>query len=99
VAALTEAPDAKTTEPQMAKVLSNREQEIARLVAAALSNRELSEKLGLSQHTVKNYLSRIFEKLGISTRSELVLFVLNQSKPRVAQVIEPHGRLLNDKSA
>lgn len=99
VAALTEAPDAKTTKPQITNVLSKREEEIARLVAAALSNRELSNKLGLSQHTVKNYLSRIFEKLGISTRSELVLYVLNQSKPTVAQANEPGDRLLNDKSA
>jgi two-component system, NarL family, nitrate/nitrite response regulator NarL len=99
VAALTEAPEAKTSGPKMAKILSKREQEIARMVAAALTNRELSEKLVLSQHTVKNYLSRIFEKLGISTRSELVLYVLNQSKPTVAQMNEPRGRLLNDQSA
>jgi two-component system, NarL family, nitrate/nitrite response regulator NarL len=99
VAALTEAPDTKTTSPQMTKVLSKREHEIAKLVAAALTNRELSKKLGLSRHTIKNYLSHIFEKLGISTRSELVLYVLNQSKPTVAQVNEPRSRLLNDKSA
>jgi two-component system, NarL family, nitrate/nitrite response regulator NarL len=98
VAALTDAPDAKATAPQMTKLLSKREQEIASLVAAAMSNRELSEKLGLSQHTVKNYLSRIFEKLGISTRSELVLYVLNQIKPTLS-LVDPRGRLLNDKSA
>jgi two-component system, NarL family, nitrate/nitrite response regulator NarL len=99
VAALAEAPDPKTASPQMTKVLSKREHEIAKLVAAALTNRELSKKLGLSRHTIKNYLSHIFEKLGISTRSELVLYVLNQSKPTVAQVNEPRSRLLNDKSA
>jgi DNA-binding NarL/FixJ family response regulator len=99
VAALTDAPEARTTAPQMAKVLSKREQEIAKLVAAALTNRELSEKLGLSQHTVKNYLSRIFEKLGISTRSELVLYVLNKCKPTVVPAQELRPRLVNDKSA
>ena len=61
--------------------LSKREREVAQLVAAGLSNRSVSEKLGLSGHTVKNYLFSIFEKLGISTRIELVIFVLNQAKP------------------
>jgi two-component system, NarL family, nitrate/nitrite response regulator NarL len=81
VAALARAPVAKVTRTQVTKVLSKREEEVARLVAAAMSNRELSQKLGLSEHTVKNYLSRIFEKLGISTRTELVLYVLSQAKP------------------
>ncbi len=64
-----------------ASALSQREEEIARLVAAGLSNRDVSAKLSLSQHTVKNYLSRIFEKLGISTRIELVLYILSQATP------------------
>ena len=81
VAALARAPVARVTRTQVTKVLSKREEEVARLVAAAMSNRELSRKLGLSEHTVKNYLSRIFEKLGISTRTELVLYVLSQAKP------------------
>ena len=53
---------------------------IARLVATGLSNRDISDKLGLSPHTVKNCLSRIFEKLGISTRIELVLYILSQAE-------------------
>jgi two-component system nitrate/nitrite response regulator NarL len=81
VAALNKAPIARTTQTQNQKVLSKREMEVARLVAAAMSNRELSQKLGLSEHTVKNYMSRIFEKLGISTRTELALYVLSHAKP------------------
>jgi two-component system, NarL family, nitrate/nitrite response regulator NarL len=84
VAALAQSPVAKSNKIQMTKVLSTREVEVARLVAAALSNRELSQRLGISEHTVKNYLSRIFEKLGISTRTELVLYVLSQAKPATA---------------
>jgi two-component system, NarL family, nitrate/nitrite response regulator NarL len=61
--------------------LTKREEEVARLVAAGLSNREVSEKLGLSQHTIKNYLSRVFEELDISNRTELFLYVLSQTKP------------------
>jgi DNA-binding CsgD family transcriptional regulator len=65
--------------------LSKREEEIARLVAAGLPNRDVSDKLGLSRHTVKNNLYRIFEKLRISTRIELVLYVLSQTKPSETQ--------------
>jgi two-component system, NarL family, nitrate/nitrite response regulator NarL len=54
--------------------LSRREREVADLVAEGLSNHEISKQLGLSEHTVKNYLFHIFEKLGMSSRVELVLY-------------------------
>jgi DNA-binding NarL/FixJ family response regulator len=57
----------------LARPLSRREEEIARLVAQGFSNRQISERLKLSEHTVKNYLFRAFEKLGVSTRVELTL--------------------------
>ena len=81
VQALMQVPALAAVNRRVAPLLSQREEEIARLVAAGLSNRDVSDKLGLSQHTVKNYLSRIFEKLGISTRIELVLYILSQAKP------------------
>jgi DNA-binding NarL/FixJ family response regulator len=59
-------------------LLAKREDEVASLVAEGFSNREIAEKLGLSEHTVSNYLFRIYEKLGISGRVELVLYVLKQ---------------------
>lgn len=57
--------------------LSKREEQVVRLVADGLSNRDISLRLKLSEHTIKNYLSRIFEKLGVSTRVELVLHALS----------------------
>jgi len=81
VEALVQAPASRVIRGKLAIPLSKREKEVARLVAAGLSNRGVSEKLGLSEHTVKNYLFGIFEKLGISTRIELVLYILNQAKP------------------
>ena len=84
VEALMQAPARAATNGKSTTVLSKREEEIARLVATGLSNRDVSDKLGLSPHTVKNCLSRIFEKLGISTRIELVLYVLGQAKPSEA---------------
>jgi DNA-binding NarL/FixJ family response regulator len=67
----------------LSRPLSRREEEIARLVAQGFSNRQISERLKLSEHTVKNYLFRAFEKLGVSTRVELTLHALkgNHSAP------------------
>src|SRR5271165_3063812 len=46
-----------------------------------LSKREIAERLGLSQHTVKNYLFRVFDKLGVSSRVELLFMTLSQATP------------------
>ena len=62
-------------------ILAKREDEVASLVTEGLSNREIAEKLGLTEHTVSNYLFRIYEKLGISGRVELVLYILKQRQP------------------
>ena len=64
------------------RLLSKREEEIARLVAEGLSNREISQRLSLSEHTIKNYLFRTFEKLGVATRVELALYALSQGSGR-----------------
>jgi DNA-binding NarL/FixJ family response regulator len=61
--------------------LAKREQEVAKLVAEGLNNRDIAQKLGLSEHTVSNYLFRIYEKLGISGRVELVLYIVRQEQP------------------
>jgi DNA-binding NarL/FixJ family response regulator len=47
-----------------------------------MRNREIAELLHLSEHTVKNHLFRIFERLGISSRAELILYLYSQ-KPSV----------------
>jgi DNA-binding NarL/FixJ family response regulator len=58
-------------------ILTPRESEVAQLVAESLSNREIAVKLGLSEHTVKNYLFRIFDKTGVSSRVGLVLYTMS----------------------
>jgi two-component system, NarL family, nitrate/nitrite response regulator NarL len=60
--------------------LTKREEEVVQLVAEALTNREISEKLMLTQNTVRNYLFRIFDKTGVSSRTELVLRTLNRGE-------------------
>ena len=61
-------------------LLAQREDEVANLVAEGMSNREIAHKLGVAEHTVSNYLFRIYEKLGISTRVELALYVIRQKQ-------------------
>ena len=56
--------------------LSKREVDVVRLVAEGLGNKDIAAQLGLSEHTVRNYLFHIFDKLGVSTRVELVLYCL-----------------------
>lgn len=58
-------------------ILSRREQDVVRCVAEGLSNREIAGRLHLTEHTVKNYLFRIFDKLGVSSRVEVVLYAFS----------------------
>jgi DNA-binding CsgD family transcriptional regulator/Tfp pilus assembly protein PilF len=51
--------------------LTEREVEIAGLAAAGHSNREIGDKLGLSPKTVQTHLSRVFDKLGVTSRTGL----------------------------
>jgi two-component system nitrate/nitrite response regulator NarL len=57
--------------------LTRREMQIVSAVVAAYSNREIAEKLSLSEDTVKHHLSNIFDKLGLSNRLEVALFAIN----------------------
>ena len=67
------------------KLLTPREEQVVALVADGLSNREIAQELGLSEHTVKKYLFRIFDKLGISSRVELVLYAFSHGGAREAE--------------
>jgi two-component system nitrate/nitrite response regulator NarL len=62
--------------------LTNREQEIVRAIASGASNRDIAQSLSVSEQTIKNHLSRIFEKCGVSNRVELALLAAAESKPR-----------------
>ncbi len=57
-------------------LLTAREMDVSRLIAEGKSNREIGEQLFLSEGTVKNYVTRILEKLELNSRTELALFMV-----------------------
>ena len=59
--------------------LSNREHEIAACVAQGMKNKEIGEKLFISEQTVKNHLHNAFQKLGVSDRLELALYAIKHN--------------------
>jgi DNA-binding CsgD family transcriptional regulator len=84
------------------RLLTKREGEVVRLVAEGLQNREIAKQLRLSDHTIRNYLFHIFDKLGVSSRVELVLYAASSAKsvPTAAdqsdkQERKPAGRVKN----
>lgn len=58
-------------------LLSKRELQVVQALAEGLTNREIGDQLKLSRHTVKNYLLRIFDKVGVSNRMELLFLTLS----------------------
>ena len=75
---LVNAPPLRVVSARGRILLAKREDQVVNLVVEGLTNREISTKLGLSEHTVCNYLFRVYNKLGISRRVELVLYVMRQ---------------------
>jgi DNA-binding NarL/FixJ family response regulator len=96
-------------------LLSARETDVVRCVAEGLSNREIAQRLQLTEHTVKNYLFRIFDKLGVSSRVEVVLYAfrnghssdsapvpsrrLSQSVPAALPRVLPRNAVMIRKTA
>ena len=78
--AVAQVPAVRLVNAKGANLLSKREEEVVRQVAEGLSNHDIAQQLHLSDHTVKNHLFHIFEKLGISNRVELVLYTVSHSK-------------------
>jgi DNA-binding NarL/FixJ family response regulator len=82
---VTQVPSLRMVNASGVKLLTSREEQVVALVADGLSNREVARELGLSEHTVKKYLFHIFDKLGISSRVELVLYAVSHGGVRQAE--------------
>lgn len=64
---------------QHSSALSQREREIVALVAQGFKNKEIAERMFISEQTVKNHLHNIFDKLGVSDRLELALYAIHHN--------------------
>ena len=84
---LTHVPALRVLNANGDQLLTGREEQVVALVSDGLSNREVARELNLSEHTIKKYLFRIFDKLGISTRVELVLYAISHGSSREAEWI------------
>jgi DNA-binding NarL/FixJ family response regulator len=78
-------PPARIRNARGASLLTQREEGLVHLVAEGRTNRDISRHLNLSEHTVRNYLFRIFNKLGTSNRLELALYAINRNDGKAIQ--------------
>jgi DNA-binding NarL/FixJ family response regulator len=83
--ALSEVPTLRVVNSNGRALLTPREEQVVALVADGLTNRGVALELGLSEHTIKKYLLRIFDKIGISSRVELVLYAMSHGENRPAE--------------
>lgn len=79
----------RAANPKKNNQLRKREKEVLACVAAGLTNRQIAEQLSLSEHTVKNYLFRLCDKVGRSGRVELMLYALTHRE--LAETQADHG--------
>jgi DNA-binding NarL/FixJ family response regulator len=75
---LPETEEVLTAEKQQSISLTRREQEILQLLVTGQSNREIGYRLGVQEVTIKAHLRNLFNKLGVSNRTEAVLYLLGQ---------------------
>ncbi|HZQ66964.1 MAG TPA: LuxR C-terminal-related transcriptional regulator [Terriglobales bacterium] len=97
--ALASAPTFRATDAKGLNLLSKRELQVVQSLAEGLTNREIAERMKLSQHTVKNYLFRVFEKLGVSNRVELLFMTMSQTGSRTSDPENSASRAMPDLDA
>lgn len=77
-APIDSSPASSASKARERSPLSAREREIVALVAQGYKNKEMAEKMFISEQTVKNHLHNIFDKLGVSDRLELALYAIHK---------------------
>ncbi len=77
ISALSHTKPLQLNGPEGMPLLTRREEDVVRLVADGLKNREIAQRLKVKEHSIRNYIYRIFEKLGVSSRVELILYVFS----------------------
>lgn len=77
---LTRLKSAQFTKSSGMALLTPREEEVVRSVVEGMKNREIAQALHVTEHSVSNYLYGIFNKLGVSSRVELILYATSESQ-------------------
>ena len=77
--ALTSTPSSAAIDQKKLKSFSERERQVVEWLVQGFSNRDIADRMNLSPHTIKNYVFRIFDKVGVSSRAELSFLILSQS--------------------
>ena len=99
LALVSEVPSLRVLNSRGHQILTSREEQVVALVAEGMSNRDIAGELNLSEHTIKTYLFRIFDKLGVSSRVELVLYAVRNGDPLPAEWLAGAGRALPPKDS
>ena len=81
--ALAHAPGPSTSSGEKGSSLTAREREIVSLIAEGLRNDDIARRLGITPKTVKNHLTALFEKVGVSSRLELVVYAYQHRLARI----------------
>jgi DNA-binding NarL/FixJ family response regulator len=89
IEALSSTPPARVIGANGVGLLTAREEQVVNLVAEGIGNREIARQLGIKENTVKKSLLRIYDKLGVSNRVELVLYALTHRGPGQSEATRP----------
>lgn len=90
--AISIGPSVRLINPGGQVVLTPREEQTVSLVTEGLNNREIGQELNLKENTVKKSLLRIYDKLGVSNRVELVLYALSRCQARISDSTQKNSQ-------
>jgi DNA-binding NarL/FixJ family response regulator len=94
--ALANTPQVRATNHKGIELLTSRERQVVQHMSGGMTNREIAQTLHLSPHTVKNYLFRIFDKLGVSSRTELLYLTMNNEPTEPESVTHGYHKNVAD---
>jgi len=93
--ALGDATSPELVDAQGVRLLSEREEDVVRCLGKGLTNIQIASALNLTENTIKNYLFRIYNKLGVSSRVEVVIYAEQNNRSKSTSRINFTPKLLD----